>query len=170
MNPLPSKQAADALNAQNAAVVFMMVDGEVHEKKYGIINVTGAQKVFAEQLVKFLNIEVAHGGEWRVVWEKPVRWSEHRGIVKAWIPSMMTYQWRDADGDIKTVLESGDTVYEMLEIGMTHYATMAEEAWQKTKEFYGLVDVKPSQTFKKAKGQAPITQHPEAPASEVSIW
>lgn len=174
-NPLTAAQKKamkKALQLSNYAKKFFVQDGEVQSKVYGICNPLPEQWVMAEEVLRLLNSRRIewNGGNFRVVLTK-VKESYRdplSNVFLRYVPTLFEVQFCDMDGDVQFVIEYPDNaIVIMNDIGCSRICDEAEDAYNQWRKFIGAIDIIPSETYKAAQGEKPITGI-DAPPSMVS--
>lgn len=98
-----------ALSAFIHAAKYELVDGDVRETKVGKCYPIPEQKVYAEEIVRFLNGELQEkpGHTWRAVWTNPKKsyYDRLSGLFRPWVPQSLELQYIDTDGDVQFVVD-----------------------------------------------------------------
>lgn len=138
--------------------------GQLLKLRHGKIYPMPEQHVFAEELCRWLNIVLHHDGSWRVIWVAPVDkfYDRMSGLYRICVPTELEAIWLDADGDAHCKVVMDDDVWKMLDVGLTRWGEICEEAYQRMRFMKGNVEIKPTQTFQQAKGEKTI-QYEDAP-------
>jgi len=140
------------------AFIFRLIDGEVVGKgsPLGQCYPLVEQKIYGEQLCKFLNHDINFDkGSWQVVFTRPKKSYHNKmtGLFHAWVPEIMECQFLDKDGDIQLVVEFEEDVWDLLDnFSFTEVSGLCTKAYEQYKEIEAAVDAKPHQKYSPANG------------------
>lgn len=172
MNQSITKAQLASQKVSTYAKKYFLVDGELKSQVKGICNHLPEQEVLAEELLKLLHRRRTtwQGGSFRVVLakvEKDYR-DKFDAVWKRYVPTCFELQFLDKDGDVQFVIEYPEDTFTIIEqIGVSRMGDEAEEAFDRWKSIYGALEINPTQTYKAAMGEKPITGI-DAPPSMVS--
>lgn len=144
------------------AVKWEMIDGEVVEiPAVGKCYPLHEQRVYAEQLCKFLNLNIAFekGSRWRVVWTQPRRsyWNKLSGLFHPWVPELMECQYVDRDGDVQCVVDFEENVWDLLDnFSFTDVADLCNSAFEALMDIERDVGVRTDQKYSPSHGQKEV--------------
>lgn len=149
------------------AVKYEFIEGEVVKTKVGKCYPLVEQDMYADQLVRFLNKEIAFDkGRWRCVWTQPRRsyWNRISGLFHAWVPTLLECQYVDKDGDIPCLVDMEENIWDLLEhFSFTHIAELCNQAYETYRDVEKVVDVKEAQKYSPVHGQLERNPHEKIP-------
>lgn len=131
------------------AIYFACTDGKCFP--------TDEQQNFGEMFCYDLNEQFHFDGRWRVVWRDPVKsmWDKIARRYVAYYPTLLEFQWLDADGDPIFVVESDksfDKILDEYESGeMFHRAEVAHKTSMEMLHRHFQVDA--SMQYRPSKGE-----------------
>lgn len=149
------------------AVKWEIKDGAPVSTKSGKCFPLPEQELYAEQLVKFLNSEIAFNrGSWRVVWTQPrMRYYDKlSGLFRVAVPELLECHYLDRDGDVQLVVDIEEDVWTLLDnFSFTSITELCESAYQQWRELINIVDPHLAQMYSPVNGQAETNPHEKIP-------
>lgn len=120
-------------------------------------NVDGDLMLFASTTLSYINRHLHHDGAWCIVFTHPkpplppeMKATFHRFVLL----------WMDKDGDVQFPLEHDSSIIEALSWSPLDWAKQCETAWTLWHHAMQVVlDPRPDEQFKRAKGQQRPTMH-----------
>jgi len=143
--------------------VIQLADKSFRERSQGWVNVTGAHRQVARDVLMLLNKDVAEDGTWFFVWYSPVPGSRQ--------PADAIVAWKDRDGDLISSIEVKNPLGRMFQGERIEWGGMAAQVLKRVRQFWRDLEIKQSQTRKAAQGQpsaAPIPARAVPPDSPVA--
>lgn len=115
------------------------------------------EQMFAEDMLNVLNRNIAHDGAWVVVYTHfaPPRPPEAEGVFHR-----VAFLWMDKDGDVKFTVERDQPLHQLIaEVTLDDLVNQCEAAWGLRRWSDQVLDVKPSQQYRRALGEKPPSIH-----------
>lgn len=139
------------------AVKWEIKDGEPVKTKTGKCFPLPEQEIYAQNLVRFLNAEIAYNnGSWRVVWTqpRPKYYDRLSGLYRVAVPELLECHYLDRDGDTQVVMDIEEDVWTLLEnFSFTDMANLCDSAYEQAMEVHKVVGAKPEQMYSPVHGE-----------------
>lgn len=145
------------------AVKWEMKDGGIVRTASGKCFPIPEQEVYAEELVKFLNIQlkIDRGASWRVVWtqSRPKYYDRLSGLYRVAVPELIECQYLDKDGDVQFLVDMEEDVWTLLDnFSFTDVCNLCNNAYEQWRDLIDIVDPREPHMFSPTHGE--VEQNP----------